>query len=168
LSVINVEQNKNNNFKQVDAEAILNGFGRKDADRLRMDITRSRKLDNEPPIRCGVCKEPVYIRANPLEDNSYHFSHFKTDNPILKKCVQRTEHKINIELIRALKYQGAKESLLHYRLKHLIAGLLNRDETIDKGSVLIESTLLREKEWRKPDVQAVHDGNFNFFQVLNM
>ena len=163
MSVVIVEKLENSNFLQVDARQILQDDVV--TRRMRMAITRARKHLGVIPARCGLCKEPIYIRRNPFGQEGYHFSHFRTEDDSLKRCPQRTENHADIALMRGLKYQGALESKKHFDLKHLIANLLKNDDQVKPGSVKVESTLSCGGEWRRPDVQAVMNELLIAFEV---
>ena len=165
MTVINVDKLTDNSYKQIDADQLLDSLDDKQASRLRIDITRAIEHGNSALVRCGICKETIYLKAKPFGNEGYYFSHLATQDPTLKKCPQRTEQSSNLALIRALKYQGSKESELHLKTKHLIAKLLGRDKSIGIGSVKIEERLSNHKEYRRPDVQAIHDKRLIAFEV---
>jgi len=163
LSVVIVEELQDGRFIQTDVDKLLSDDVL--TRRLRMEISRCRKRKETSPVRCGLCKEPIYLRRNHFGEEGYHFCHFRTDDPALRKCPQRTENHASIELMRCLKYMGAQESQLHYRLKHLIAELLKLDTSVESATVKIEKVLSQEKEWRRPDVQAVVNQRLTAFEV---
>ena len=136
---------------------------------LAYDEVNNKDNDNVF-IRCGCCQERLYLKSlyNVYEEQrSYFLSHCvasdKTKDP---DCPQRANNsKQHLNFLRALKYRGQQEGQQHYRLKHLIAKALHHDANIPDESILIEQRISREKEWRKPDVQAIVQGKVTAFEV---
>ncbi|WP_136681194.1 DUF6035 family protein [Neptunomonas sp. XY-337] len=134
--------------------------------RLRMEINDTRNSGAPPTLRCSLCKEPLYIRSKSLSDKHEYFpSHHKALSEEQELCPQRSHSHIPIEVIRALKYQGAAESKLHHDLKHRIAEILRLDSSIPSDTIYIERTIKVKGEWRKPDVQVSLDGLVTAFEV---
>jgi len=139
--------------------------------RSRLAYDEVNKKDHDKVfIRCGCCQERLYLKAryNVYEEHrSYFLSHCvtpdKTSDP---DCPQRANNATqHLNFLRALKYRGQQEGQQHYRLKHLIAKALYHDTKIPDESILIEQRISREKEWRKPDVQAIVQGKITAFEV---
>jgi hypothetical protein len=69
------------------------------------------------------------------------------------------------EEINARKYNGAKESQAHIRMKEIIAESLRCDP---RFSGVKEESVLKSQDraaWRKPDVQAIYDGRPVAFEI---
>lgn len=153
-------------YEPIDGILFFHELNPKDHQRLRMEINNARNSDRAPILRCSLCKEPLYIRAKSLSDKHEYFpSHHKAISEEQELCPQRSNTHIPIEIIRALKYQGAAESKLHHDLKHHIAEILRLDSSIPSDTIHIEKTIKVEGEWRKPDVQASLDGLVTAFEV---
>lgn len=104
---------------------------------------------------CIYCKQVIAIRGRTNFNDSiktYYFTHLVNSND----CVIKTNNTLTKEEVQCIKYNGAKESLLHENLKNLIAHFLRLEPTVEE--VLVEKVykeLAISKEWKKPDVMAV-------------
>jgi competence CoiA-like predicted nuclease len=96
--------------------------------RFREFIEKKRReqirFSKEKYLVCPACLEPVYIRGC-IEGSKVvpHFAHYKNN----KKCIFENKGGLTLEAIRAIKYNGQKESLLHLRLKNYIIDAIERD-----------------------------------------
>ncbi|WP_420554249.1 DUF6035 family protein [Neptuniibacter marinus] len=153
-------------YELIDGLRFFDELNPKTYQRLRMEINDARNSKNTPLLRCSLCKEPLYIRAKNLSDKHEYFpSHHKAISEEQEQCPQRSNTHIPIEIIRALKYQGAAESKLHHDLKHHIAEILKLDSRIPNETIHIEKIIKVKGEWRKPDVQASLGGLVTAFEV---
>jgi hypothetical protein len=103
----------------------------------------------EPRVVCSVCGTPVYLVSTP--DKAFFFRHTIEDG----SCPAQTRGKWSQEQIRAMKYQGARESDAHRRIKALIARSLDADSRM--SDVHAEKTWRSVKDpaaYRRPDVSA--------------
>lgn len=103
---------------------------------------------------CAFCKQPVAIRGRKREDNTSHFFfvHLHSSND----CEIKSTSRFTEEEIRCIKYNGEKESELHFRLKMLIGHYLSLE--LGAENVKVDEVYKNEaisKNWRKPDVLAV-------------
>ena len=101
---------------------------------------------------CLYCKQPVVLRgglSSGYSSKQLHFSHLsKSDD-----CPIKDKHRFTEEEIRRIKYNGAKESELHYTLKTKLAYYLAQNKDVLKVRVEeVYKNLAISKEWRKPDV----------------
>ncbi len=147
---------KLNGLKQylpIATENLLNVHDQKLADRLRSDINKFLAR-GVVLVRCYYCKQPLYLRRHQKEGHKYLFCHFKTDDPVEQQCIQRSEmdRKIPADALRAMKYDGARESELHFTLKNIIYDLLHKDKDIGNDTVKKEQRLDAGSEWKRPDV----------------
>lgn len=126
---------------------------------LRMALRQA--IANESPMyTCPLCGVPVYLVSR-MESRKFFFRHDLEDG----RCPARTRGQLNEEEINARKYNGAKESQAHLRLKEIIATSLRRDPGFT--NVQVESVWKGQDRvaWRKPDVQAVYNGIRVAFEI---
>lgn len=119
---------------------------------LRMDVrTRVRKED--PLYRCSLCGVAVYI-CRAKESFKFFFRHQHEDG----SCPAQTRGALSQDEINARKYNGAKESKLHRRMKDWVCQCLAADGRFQD--------IAQEPTWkgpltgerRRPDVRAVLNG----------
>jgi len=122
-------------------------------DRERFFVLRSEVVAgiqaNRPLYRCALCHVPVKLIAP--YDKGAHFRHELEDG----RCPALTRGKLSETQIRALKYNGAKESEPHRAMKRWLAASLRADSNFT--AVDVEETWKSSDRvaWRRPDVQAV-------------
>ena len=92
-----------------------------------------------------------------------HFAHLRDSDD----CPIKTGNKFTKEEILRVKYNGAKESNLHFELKNYLANFLLENQNAKKGieNVKIEKVFKHKaipKNWKKPDVSSI----FNDKQVV--
>jgi competence CoiA-like predicted nuclease len=113
----------------------------------------------EPLFGCYYCKQKIRIRGGIARPNKrkadiFHFAHLKDSN----ECHIKTNNQFTKEEIDRIKYNGAKESPLHQKLKYQIAECLGRNEMTKRevSSVEVEKVIIDKaaKEWKKPDISA--------------
>lgn len=106
---------------------------------------------------CALCQEPIYIAGGlGRTRRRAHFKHF-VDSP---RCPYQTRSGLDLETIRRIKYNGAKESPLHRDMKAAMASLLERDPAVS-GEVRVEKTFFHQdqgKMWRRPDIAYTWNG----------
>lgn len=120
--------------------------------KLRTDIEKQIRKDDVEYV-CFYCKQPVAVRGGKIRHNAiYHFKHVKMNID----CWIKDAHKYSEEQIRAMKYNGHKESFEHIELKNKIGFLLGQDPAFT--GVLVDK-VYRDRavssEWRFPDVFAL-------------
>lgn len=123
---------------------------------LRMAI--KMRLDDNPLYRCAMCFAPVYL-VSQKERGRFFFRHTCEDN----SCLAITRGNLNQNQIRAIKYNGAKESALHKQMKEWVAGSLRADPAFH--DIDVERTFHSSitDEVRRPDVCAIyHDLSIAF------
>jgi hypothetical protein len=126
----------------------------RDRDRLmqrRMEI-KEAQLRGEPLYVCSECHVPVSLLMHP-DSRRFYFKHTHEDG----RCSAVTRGVLSHEEINARKYNGAKESRLHARMKDLVRKSLAADHCFSQQQ--IEKRWMGELNgrWRQPDVQAVYD-----------
>jgi len=130
---------------------VVSFISRRRYDRLISErVSISESLSSKPRYGCALCATPVYLVAS--REKRFFFRHSREDG----SCPSVTRSALSREDIRALKYQGQRESLAHRLVKERIVRSLSADPSNDK--------ILTEKHWRstrdpasrrQPDVQAI-------------
>lgn len=124
----------------------------------RMAVRES--LRTVPLYRCALCNGPVFLSSEKTKSR-YFFKHRHQPD----SCPAMTRGALNQDDIRALKYNGAKESAKHRQMKAWLAEALEADGRFTNIEVEKnwQGTLL--KEWRRPDVRAEFQGVRIAFEV---
>lgn len=113
----------------------------------------------EPLFGCYYCKQKIRIRGGiagsaKRKAEIFHFAHLKDS----EECHIKTKNHYTREEVDRIKYNGAKESILHQTLKENIAECLRRNEASKRevSSVEVEKVIRDKvaKEWKKPDINA--------------
>ena len=126
---------------------------------LRMALSQSI-AEGSPLYTCPICGVPVYLVSR-KEERRFFFRHQIEDG----RCPARTRGDMSEDEINARKYNGAKESQAHIRMKEIIAESLRCDP---RFSDVKEESVLKSQDraaWRKPDVQAIYDGRPVAFEI---
>ncbi len=141
----------------VSAREVL-GTDRYDLQQLRME-SKGSPLDR-PRFRCPLCGGALFIACARAETR-FHFKHRHENG----NCPVSTRGTLSQEEIRALKYNGAKESEKHRQMKAWLVEALHADGRFSAVEVeqTWNSTLTKDR--RRPDVQAVFQGVRIAFEV---
>lgn len=139
-----------------------NDFFRKNISDLtvfRSELNRAIEGFRQPLFTCYYCKQKIKIRggntrgANRKED-IFHFAHLNDS----ENCAIKTNHNFTKDEVDRIKYNGAKESILHQKIKGNIAEFLNCNlETKKEISDIEVEKIVRNavsKSWKKPDINA--------------
>ena len=114
---------------------------------LRMAL-RTHIYTKQPLYACSLCGVPVYLASNP-DKSHFFFKHTLEDG----RCPAQTRGELSQQEINARKYNGAKESALHRRVKDWVVQCLSADPRFSQ--IRSEETWKRSLgQWRRPDVQA--------------
>ena len=126
---------------------------------LRMELGEARAR-TESVYVCPLCGTPVYL-VSMAETRRFFFRHVLEDG----RCLAKTRSELNEQEINARKYNGAKESLAHIRMKQIIAGSLECDPNFSEVKVEAVWRGQERDTWRKPDVQAFYKGMPVAFEI---
>lgn len=107
----------------------------------------------ETRYRCGLCGQSVRPRGAPGGVVTMHFAHAHGSGD----CPWRTDLSYTRDEINAMRYQGQKESDLHYRLKTFLAAALTKQGLVAQVEPVVKGRGL-EKHWRRPDVSTTFKG----------
>lgn len=120
---------------------------------LRMAL-RQGIAAGKPLFACPLCTVPVHL-VSLAQERRFYLRHEVEDG----RCPAKTKGKLSEERILAMKYNGARESAAHKRMKEVIAESLRYDP--DFSDVEVEQIWKSEdaNSRRKPDVRALWKGN---------
>ena len=119
---------------------------------LRMSV-RSQMRKEDPLYRCSLCNVAVYI-CRAKESFKFFFKHQHEDG----SCPAQTRGVLNQDEINARKYNGAKESKLHRRMKDWVCQCLLADGRFHEIEQEPTWKGLLTGELRRPDIRAVYNG----------
>ena len=130
------------------------------------DAIRNRR---DPKYKCYYCNQLIKIRGkaeNETKLKRMHFAH-QWDS---EDCPIKTSQELTQQQIRAIKYNGQKESRLHERTKELVAASLESNRLTGKGITEVATETVRRDTsgiltWRKPDVSAVYHSRQVVFEI---
>lgn len=119
---------------------------------LRMAL-RQGIVNGKPLLACPFCVVPVHLVSR-AQERRFYFRHEVEDG----RCPAKTKGGLSEERILAMKYDGARESAAHIRMKEIIADSLRADP--DFSDVKIEAIWkgAEANGRRKPDVRAIWRG----------
>jgi len=100
--------------------------------------------------------KPKYERHSVVLQSNYAFFGHLRDSDV---CQFKTDNKFSKTEIERMKYNGAKESKLHYTLKNQIAFALSENCKNDKGINNVQVEKVQKDKavvssWKKPDISA--------------
>lgn len=111
-------------------------------------ISRLHKDLENPWLVCPYCMAAVYLVSN--IDRRFFFRHRHED----EDCPKKSGPELSQEVINALRYNGAKESLAHQKIKEIVRQSLLADSRFSTPQIEIVWRGMDRKQWRKPDVQS--------------
>jgi len=146
-----------------------NEFFKKPLDEIhiyRSQLQQAIQKIRDPLFTCYYCKQKIRIRggitfSHKKKSEIFHFAHLKDSD----ECPIKTNNDYSKEDIDAIKYNGAKESELHRKLKVRISECLKKNKEI--SSIEIEK-IVRDKvvkEWKKPDINALFRNERIAFEI---
>jgi hypothetical protein len=119
----------------------------------RSELQKAIKGIREPLFVCYYCGQNIKINGGGQTMKVLHFAHRKDSD----FCHLKTDTNYSLLEIKRLKYNGAKESPLHFETKNLIKQFieLNNDFTNIKVEKVVKSNT-NYLEWKKPDISATY------------
>lgn len=127
--------------------------------KLRM-VVRTALHKDRPLYRCSICGVPVYL-CRTLSEQRFFFKHRHEDG----NCPAVTRGELNHKELNALKYNGAKESALHRKMKEWVVECLTADGRFVEIREEARWVGAWSGEWRRPDVRATYNGIPIAFEV---
>lgn len=119
---------------------------------LRMALQQGI-ISGKPLLLCPICSVPVHL-VSMMQDRKFYFRHETEDG----RCPAKTKGNISPERILAMKYDGARESEAHLRMKEIVAESLRADPDFSEVEVERVWKGAEANSRRKPDVRAVWRG----------
>lgn len=119
--------------------------------RLRMELAEANQTEEEKYV-CPVCGVGVYLVCRRNGDEKRFFFRHRSESG---NCPAITRGEITKEEIEARKYNGAKESRAHIRMKEILFESIRRDPDFSDPQVEKVWKGMERGTWRKPDVSAV-------------
>lgn len=117
------------------------------------------KLCGQSVYVCPVCQASLNLNAN-IYGDKYYFQHVSGG----EECELKTAT-LSKEKLRAIKYNGAKESESHKEMKRFIFDSLSADSNFSEVREEVVVKSLFDESWRKPDVSALFKGSLVAFEV---
>lgn len=107
----------------------------------------------KPLFACPLCVIPVHL-VSFAQERRFYFRHETEDG----RCPAKTKGHLSEERILAMKYDGARESAAHLRMKEIIAESLRCDCDFSKVEIEPIWKGAEANGRRRPDVRAVWRG----------
>ena len=112
---------------------------------------------------CYYCSQNIKINGGiGLGKKVLHFAHQKDKG----YCILKTDTELTKEEINRAKYNGAKESPLHFETKNLIKKLIELNN--DFSNVVIEKVVKSNSnylEWKRPDIKVIYKNVEVVFEI---
>ncbi|MES2948167.1 MAG: DUF6035 family protein [Pseudomonadota bacterium] len=119
---------------------------------LRMAVRTA--IQNEQALyRCSICGVAVYL-CRTKNEQRFYFKHRHEDG----NCPAITRGTLSQRELDARRYNGAKESARHIKMKEWVVECLQADGRFTAIEKELRWTGALTSEWRKPDVRAVYNG----------
>lgn len=121
--------------------------------KYRNELQKAIKGIREPLFVCYFCGQNIKINGGGQTKKVLHFAHKKDSN----FCHIKTDNKYSKLEIQRVKYNGAKESPLHFETKNLIKEFIELNN--DFSNIKVEKIIKSNKnylEWKKPDISAAY------------
>lgn len=126
---------------------------------LRMAL-RQGIAENSPLYACPLCVVSVHL-VSLTEKRRFYFRHETEDG----RCPAKTKGNLSEKQILALKYDGARESKAHIRMKEIIAESLRHDPNFSDVAIEPIWKGMERNDRRRPDVRAIWNGIPIAFEV---
>ena len=135
-------------------------LGQDIADLMALRMRVRMRLQTDPLYRCSICGVAVHVCSSPNR-RRFFFKHREQDG----SCPANTAGELNQDEINARKYNGAKESKLHLRMKDWITQCLALDGRFEAVRQEARWKGALPSLWRKPDITAQYGGMHVAFEI---
>ncbi|MGZ9812346.1 competence protein CoiA family protein [Pseudoroseicyclus sp. H15] len=148
---------------EVETAALLDALTAEEVALLRREITTAR-AEGKELFRCPACGSGLVLSTLPLGPGltGGGRTFFKHAGAAIA-CPLRGDETRHPDDVDAIRFDDKQEGARHETLKLTLAGLLATDPAFSE--VAIETPIVLEGGWRRPDVQAVLDGTRVVFEV---
>lgn len=130
--------------------------------KFRNELQKAIKGVREPLFVCYFCGQKIKINGGGKTKKILHFAHKKDSDD----CDIKTDNKYSKQEIERVKYNGAKESPLHFETKETLKELieLNKDFSDIKVEKVVKSNT-NYLEWKRPDISAKYKSLNIVFEI---
>lgn len=119
---------------------------------LRLSLMQNMRA-GRPSHACPMCAVPVHLVRREKE-RRFYFRHETEDG----RCPARTKTRLSGDQILAMKYDGARESEAHRRMKNIVAESLAQDKSFSRIEIEPIWKGSEKNSRRRPDVRALWRG----------
>ncbi len=129
---------------------------------FRGELQKAIKGIREPLFVCYFCGQNIKINGGGQTKKVLHFAHRKDSD----FCHLKTDTNYSLLEINRLKYNGAKESPLHFETKSLIKQFIELNN--DFSNIRVEKVVKSNSnylEWKKPDISATYKNAKVVFEI---
>lgn len=148
--------------KTIDADIFFNR-SKNEIWKRRIELQEVIKGIREPIFVCYYCSQNIKINGGTgLGKKILHFAHQKD----IGYCILKTDTELTRQEINRAKYNGAKESPLHFETKNLIKKLIELNN--DFSNVHVEKVVKSNSnylEWKRPDIKATYKNVDVVFEI---
>jgi hypothetical protein len=123
--------------------------------RLRMELAEANAAKEDRYV-CPVCGVGVYLVCRRNGDDKRFFFRHRSEKG---NCPAVTRGDLSKEEIEARKYNGAKESRAHIRMKEILYESISNDPNFSDPQTEKVWKGMERGVWRKPDVSALWKGS---------
>ncbi|WP_297867984.1 DUF6035 family protein [uncultured Flavobacterium sp.] len=130
--------------------------------KYRNELQKAIKGIRKPFFVCYFCGQNIKINGGGLTKKILHFAHKKDSND----CHLKTDNNYSRLEIQRVKYNGAKESHLHFETKKLIKEFIESNNEF--SNIKVEKVLKSNTnylEWKKPDISASYKNINIVFEI---
>lgn len=128
----------------------------------RSELQKVIKGIREPLFVCYFCGQNIKINGGGQTKKVLHFAH-KKDSDF---CHLKTDTNYSLLEILRVKFNGAKESPLHFETKNLIKQFIESNS--DFSNIRVEKVVKSNSnylEWKKPDISATYKNLKVVFEI---
>jgi len=130
--------------------------------KFRNELQKAIKGIREPLFVCYFCGQNIKINGGGQTKKVLHFAH-KRDSDF---CHIKTDNNYSRLEIQRVKYNGAKESPLHFETKNLIKEFIESNN--DFSNIKVEKVVKSNTnylEWKRPDISASYKNIDIVFEI---
>lgn len=122
---------------------------------IRFSVARRRaRLNRKARFVCAKCGHAVYAPREGRTGQPYWKHHPGCPTALSPRW---TGTPASVDIVSAQQFDGAQESPLHAKIKHIVGELLTNDPRTTAGGVVVDEYLILENGRRRPDVRAIYD-----------
>jgi len=130
--------------------------------KYRNELQKAIKGIRKPLFVCYFCSQKVKINGGGQTKKILHFAHRKDSD----LCHLKTDNNYSRLEIQRVKYNGAKESPLHFETKKILEEILELNN--DFSNIHVEKVVKSNTnylEWKRPDISATYKNVDIVFEI---